>query len=79
MSLVCRSLRDKLGLCLDHLLYVCQVNEYINLTRITDLDDAIVLHIIDSLLLESYIPDSVERVLDMGTCRISWYSTCCHN
>ena len=59
--------RDELGLCLDHLLYVCQVNEYINLTRITDLDDAIVLHILDSLLLESYIPDSVERVLDMGT------------
>lgn len=59
--------RDKLGLCLDHLLYVCQVNEYINLTRITDLDDAIVLHILDSLLLEYYIPDSVERVLDMGT------------
>lgn len=58
---------DSLKKCLDHLLYVSQVNEYINLTRITDLQDALVLHILDSLLLLPSIPIEAHRILDMGT------------
>lgn len=42
---------DTLALCVKHLLYVMQVNEYINLTRITNFDEALVLHILDSLVL----------------------------
>lgn len=57
----------KLELCLRHLLYVEQVNEYINLTRITDLHDAIVLHILDSLLLIPFLDGKSSKVLDMGT------------
>lgn len=59
--------REHLESCVRHLLYVEQVNRYINLTRITDLDDALVLHILDSLLLLPFIPDSDRKVLDMGT------------
>lgn len=59
--------RDHLETCVCHLLYVEQVNRYINLTRITDLDDALVLHILDSLLLLPSIPVSSRRILDMGT------------
>lgn len=54
-------------LCLEHLLYVDQVNAYINLTRITDLDDAVVLHIVDSLTLVPYIAADVYSSVDMGT------------
>lgn len=53
--------------CVRHLLYVDQVNQYINLTRITDLDQALVLHILDSLSLLPYLPDSAHSCLDMGT------------
>ena len=42
--------RDQLVRCVEHLCYVEQVNRYINLTRISDMEDAIVLHILDSLL-----------------------------
>ena len=47
---------EDLKVCVEHLLYVEQINEYINLTRIVDLDDAIVLHILDSLTLLPYVP-----------------------
>lgn len=53
--------------CIRHLLYVEQVNEYINMTRINDLDDAVVLHVLDSLTLLPYIPEGISRMLDMGT------------
>lgn len=56
-----------LRLCVLHLLYVEQVNHYINLTRITDLDDALVLHILDSLLFLPLIPEGAKRLLDMGS------------
>lgn len=58
---------DGLELCLQHLMYVIQVNEYINLTRITDIHEALVLHILDSLTLLPYIPSESVKVLDMGT------------
>ena len=58
---------DQARLCLQHLLYVEQVNHVINLTRITDLDEALVLHILDSLMLLPVLPDSCTSYLDMGT------------
>lgn len=54
-------------LCIKHLLYVIQVNEYMNLTRIQDVDEALILHVLDSLLLLPYVPDSCSYLLDMGT------------
>lgn len=57
---------DRLRLCVLHLLYVEQVNHYINLTRITNLDEALVLHILDSLLFLSFIPEDSNHLLDMG-------------
>ncbi|MDM8246155.1 16S rRNA (guanine(527)-N(7))-methyltransferase RsmG [Collinsella tanakaei] len=58
---------DQVAACIDHLLYVIQVNEYINLTRITDVDEAVVLHILDSLLLAPYIKEGSAAMVDMGT------------
>lgn len=58
---------DSLRSCVLHLLYVEQVNRYINLTRITDIDEAIVLHILDSLCFLPYVPRSASRLLDMGS------------
>lgn len=58
---------EALRSCILHLLYVEQVNHYINLTRITDLDEALVLHILDSLMFLPYIPDGSSRLLDMGS------------
>lgn len=56
--------------CLEHLLYVEQINSYINLTSITSLDEGIILHILDSLLFmrssaEIHLGDAT--FLDMGT------------
>lgn len=58
---------ERLRLCVLHLLYVEQVNHYINLTRITNLDEALVLHILDSLLFLSFIPEDSNHLLDMGS------------
>lgn len=58
---------DEARACVKHLLYVQQVNEYMNLTRITDLHEALVLHIVDSLSLVKALPLDPERFLDMGT------------
>ena len=54
--------------CVRHLLLVVDENTRLNLTRITDLDDALVLHLLDSLLFLSYVRDApAGPVLDMGT------------
>lgn len=53
--------------CVEHLLYVNQVNEYMNLTRIKDIHEALVLHIVDSLTLARDLPIDPERFLDIGT------------
>ena len=58
---------SQLTCCVRHLLYVEQVNTYMNLTRITDLHDALVLHIVDSILLSHVLPSVPRRFLDMGT------------
>lgn len=58
---------QQLRICVEHLLYVIQVNEYMNLTRITDFDEALILHILDSLTLLPYMPVGTSQALDMGT------------
>lgn len=58
---------DVASTCVQHLLYVQQVNEYMNLTRITDVHEALILHVIDSLALSRDLPIVPERFLDMGT------------
>lgn len=58
---------NELQVCLEHLLYVMQVNEYINLTRITDVHEALVLHILDSLSLLPYLNSDTGSLLDMGS------------
>lgn len=59
--------REVLELAVKHLLYVMQVNEYINLTRIVDFDSALLLHILDSYLYLTLLPERPTRLLDMGT------------
>lgn len=54
-------------LCVLHLLYTEQVNAYINLTRIVDLHDAVLLHLVDSLTLVPYLADGRTSFVDMGT------------
>lgn len=59
---------EQIGRCLDHLSLVIEANEKMNLTRILNVDDALVLHILDSLLLLKPLEVSPEgRFLDMGT------------
>lgn len=50
-----------------HLLYVQQVNSYMNLTRIVNLHEALILHIVDSVALTRSLPFVPDRFLDMGT------------
>lgn len=54
-------------LCVRHLLMVNQVNHYMNLTRISDIHEALVLHVVDALSLTRDLPIEPERFLDMGT------------
>lgn len=54
--------------CLKHLYLVLHANKTMNLTRILDLHDALVLHILDSLTFLPYIEQAPDGdVLDMGT------------
>lgn len=59
--------RDQLLRCIEHLCYVEQVNHYINLTRISDMEEALVLHILDSLLFLPYLRAASGSFLDIGT------------
>ena len=59
---------DQLLSLIGHLLAVLEVNEHINLTRITDIHEALTLHILDSLLLLKYVDGAPQgALLDMGT------------
>ena len=61
---------EQATICVKHLLYIVQLNEKINLTRITNIDEALVLHVLDSLLFCKMIPTENEvqkKILDMGT------------
>ena len=59
---------DELQACVSHLDLVLQANKTTNLTRILNVEDAAVLHILDSLVLLPYIENAPEgALLDMGT------------
>lgn len=54
--------------CLIHLNLVINMNKQFNLTRITNVSDALVLHIIDSLLFSQYVDQAPDgTLLDFGT------------
>ena len=54
--------------CIQHLDLVLETNKTTNLTRILNIEDAAVLHILDSLVLLPYINKAPEgALLDMGT------------
>ena len=54
--------------CIQHLDLVLETNKTTNLTRILNVEDAAVLHILDSLVLLHYINKAPEgALLDMGT------------
>ena len=52
---------EKLTRCLYHLDLVIEKNKKINLTRIVNEDEAVVLHILDSLLLLNNLNDSLDE------------------
>lgn len=54
-------------LFVDHLLLVLKYNKRLNLTRIENPEDGLILHIIDSLLPFSALPYPQGRFLDIGT------------
>ena len=55
-------------LLLTYLELLFEKNKTLNLTRITDIDSALVLHIVDSLLLSKFMPCSEEdSFCDIGT------------
>ena len=59
---------ENLRVCIQHLDLVLEANKSINLTRILNIEDAAVLHILDSLVLLFYISKALEgALLDMGT------------
>ena len=59
---------DELKACISHLDLVLQANKTTNLTRILNVEDAVVLHILDSLVLLPYIEKAPKgALLDMGT------------
>ena len=59
---------DALRSCIEHLDLVLESNKTTNLTRILNIEDAAVLHILDSLVLLTYIDIAPEgALLDMGT------------
>ena len=58
----------QLELLATHLMLVIQKNEQINLTRITNLEDAAYLHVVDSLLLwPSFEAAPAGKFVDIGT------------
>lgn len=55
------------ALLAQHLSLVEETNKQFNLTRITSYEDAVVLHVIDSLLLLPYMTNTPLPFLDFGT------------
>ena len=59
---------EQAALCIKHLNLVIEKNKQVNLTRILNRDEALVLHILDSLLLLDQLEGAPKgRFLDMGT------------
>ena len=50
-----------------HLDLLKRKNEVVNLTRIVDDEDALVLHVLDSLAFVPFVAQTEGRVLDIGT------------
>ena len=60
--------RDELQDCITHLDLVLEANKTTNLTRILNVEDAAILHILDSLVLLPFVDQAPEgALLDMGT------------
>lgn len=59
------------GKILKYISYLLEINEHMNLTAITDLNDIIVKHVMDSLVLGEYIKSQVPtkglKIVDVGT------------
>ena len=54
--------------CVEHFFMVVEVNQTMNLTRITDEHSGLILHILDSLLLLPFVNNAPEgTLLDIGT------------
>lgn len=60
--------REQLELCVLHLLAVLEVNQHINLTRIVDPHESVILHLLDSMMLLPFVNQApAGTLLDMGT------------
>lgn len=60
--------REQFSLCVAHLQLVLEANAHINLTRITEPHDAVILHLLDSLMLLPFISSAPSgALLDIGT------------
>ena len=58
---------EQASILIKHLDLVIKKNESINLTRILSREDALVLHLLDSIVLFKYFPDLDGKYMDMGT------------
>lgn len=59
---------EQAELCVKHLELVREKNKVMNLTRIVDMDEALILHLVDSLLLLPYLNQAPEGdLIDMGS------------
>lgn len=59
---------EQFELMVSHLLYILEANERVNLTRIIEPHDAVILHLLDSLLLLPFIQEAPHGTLfDIGT------------
>lgn len=60
--------QDQMELCVKHLLLILEENKKINLTRISEPHDAVILHILDSLALLPFVQQAPAGLLiDVGT------------
>lgn len=58
---------DEARLLLKHLDLVLEKNQELNLTRIIDAEEGVILHLLDSVLLLPFVPDDCTVILDIGT------------
>ena len=58
--------QDQTEQLIDYLLYVLERNKDINVTAITNIEDAVILHLVDSLLFLPYI-GAEDEFVDIGT------------
>ncbi|MBQ6492158.1 MAG: class I SAM-dependent methyltransferase, partial [Atopobiaceae bacterium] len=58
--------QDQKEQLIDYLLYVLERNKDINVTAITNIEEAVILHLVDSLLFLPYI-SAEDEFVDIGT------------